>query len=66
MMDCLLQGLRCFAHDSTLPEKALSVNYIITLVTISTADPDGIDSTEGLTEFVVLRAQVSVPYDESA
>jgi len=31
------------------------------LVRINTADPDEIESTERITEFVVLRDQVSIP-----
>ena len=33
------------------------------LVRISTAGPDGIESSEGLTEFVVLKTQISMPVD---
>jgi hypothetical protein len=40
--------LRCW-HDATGQQ----------LVTVSTADPDGVESTEGLTQFDVLRTQVT-------
>jgi len=35
------------------------------LVRISTADPYGIESSEGLSEFVVLKTQISMPSGDS-
>ena len=35
------------------------------LVRISTADPYGIESSEGLSEFVVLKTQISMPSNDS-
>jgi hypothetical protein len=36
------------------------------LASISTADPYSIESSEGLSEFVVLQTQISAPPDDAA
>jgi hypothetical protein len=61
--------------DSAYPQPGLARCTIVRtwcdvhgreLLTVNTADPDGIESTEGLTEFVVTRSQISAPHEEAA